>query len=315
MNFSIIIVNYNLSKEISICLDSIYKNLNTTDFEIIIFDNNSDETSLDLIKRKVQSINSKNITLILNDKNIGFGQACNQAVLKASGKILFFLNPDTLVLENLFYSIQSEFGKEVFSDHVVGLNVHKHFAIDNSAGLFPNLFLETCNIVSLGRIIEAFYIKVLTYLNGRKKIKVDWVMGAAFFIPKELFVNIGGFDSDYFLYFEELDLFKRIKDKGYDVYYFPTNNVLHDGSVSTKKNYYFFTKLFYKGKLIFLQKHSSTKKFTIFKFLLQIHFIFQVILWNLLKSKFPDKANGKLKAFKELRMFVSDPINISNSST
>lgn len=314
MNFSIIIVNYNLSKEISSCLDSIYKNLNTTDFEIVIFDNNSDETSLNLLKRKVQSINSKNITLILNDKNIGFGQACNRAVLKANGNILFFLNPDTLVLENLFYSIQTEFGQEVFSDKVIGLNVHKHIAIDYSAGLFPNLFFEIFNIVSLGRIIEAFYIKVLTYFNGRKKTKVDWVMGAAFFIPKELFVSIGGFDSDYFLYFEELDLFKRLKNIGYNVYYLSGTKVLHDGSVSTKKNYYFFTKLFYKGKLIFLQKHSSTNRFIIFRLLLQVHFINQIILWTFFKLKFPQKANGKIRAFKELIILAQRPKFISNST-
>lgn len=313
MDFSIIIVNYNLSKEISSCLDSIYKHLSTIDFEIIIFDNNSDESSLDLLKRKVQSMSSKNISLILNDRNIGFGQACNQAALKASGKLLFFLNPDTLLEGNIFGEIKNLFGNEFYSDKIIGLNVHQSKTIDYSAGLFPNLFFETFNIFSLGRVFEALYIKVLGNALKNNKINVDWVMGASFFIPKILFENVGGFDADYFLYFEEVDLCRRVKSKGYPVYYIPGIRVKHDGSVSTKKNYYFFTKLFYKGKLIFLKKHSSPKKFTIFKFLLQIHFINQIILWHLLKSKFPEKAKGKLKAFKELRFFINNPLHISNS--
>lgn len=315
MDYSIIIVNYNLSKEICSCLDSIYKNLNITDFEIIIFDNNSDESSLDSLKRKIQTISSKNITLIFNDKNIGFGQACNRAALKASGKILFFLNPDTLLERNVFREIANRFGNEIFDDKIIGLNVHQDSSIDYSAGLFPNLFFETLNIFSLGRFIEALLTKVLADVLKNDRIEVDWVMGASFIIPKTLFDSVGGFDPDYFLYFEEVDLCRRIKSKGYSVYYLPQIRVIHDGSVSTKKNYYFFTKLFYKGKLIFLKKHSSTKKFAIFKFLLLIHFINQMFLWSLLKNKFPEKAKGKLKAFKELRLFADNPINISNSTT
>jgi len=315
MNYSIIIINYNLSYEISTCLDSIYKHLNSNDFEIIIFDNNSDENSLEVLKSKVQTINANNISLIPHNKNIGFGQACNQAVLKASGKLLFFLNPDTLLERNIFNEMDNQFGNEFFKDKIVGLNVHQHNAIDYSAGFYPNLLFELLNTFSLGRFLEGLYVRFLAKSVKQNKIEVDWVMGASLIIPRNLFEIIGGFDPDYFLYFEEVDMCRRVKNKGYSIYYLPQIKVKHIGSVSTKKNYYFFTKLFYKGKLIFLKKHTSSKKFVIFKFLLQIHFINQAILWHLLKSKFPEKANGKLRAFKELRMFVSDPINISNSST
>lgn len=312
MNFSIIIVNYNLSQEICVCIDSIYKHLNTDDFEVIIFDNNSEKSEINLLNKKIYTINSNNISLILNEKNIGFGQACNQASLKASGKILFFLNPDTIIVENIFRSIRDEFGNEIFDDKLIGLNVDQHKMIDYSAGYFPNVFFETLNILLLGRIFEASGMKIKSIFSIKNKIEVDWVMGAAFFISKELFIKIGGFDPDYFLYFEEVDLCKRVKKNGFKVYYLPKIKVLHDGSVSTKKNYYFFTKLFYKGKLIFLQKFSNAKKFFLFKLLLKINFNNQIFFWSLLRSKFPDKASGKIKAFKELKLFIDNTKSISN---
>ena len=314
MDFSIIIVNYNLSDEICSCIDSLYKYLNLKDFEIIIFDNNSAETSINLLKQKIYSVNSNNISLILNDKNIGFGQACNLASLKASGKILLFLNPDTMINIDILNLVKPAFYKSINKDCVIGLNVHENKYLDYSAGYFPNLFFEILNIFSLGRVVEAFYIKVLTILFNKKKMQVDWVMGASIFIPKILFEDIRGFDSDYFLYFEELDLFKRIKKNGYPIYYFPNISIKHVGSVSTKKNYYFFTKLFYKGKLLYLQKHSSKLKLIIFKLLILFHFINQIFLWFILRIKYPGKANGKIKAFKELIWYINNPLNIPNNS-
>ncbi len=314
MDFSIIIINFNLSNEVKNCIDSLLKVFKNPNYEIILIDNNSEDRSIDKIADNFKETLAERFTFLISEKNIGFGNACNLATQKSVGNVLFFLNPDTVINEDFLEKIKNELEDPKYPIGIIGLNVSKSRLFDYSAGYFPNLFIEVLNIVSIGRFVEAFYVRMKTQFVNRKRVKVDWVMGAAFFIKRELFNSVNGFDHDYFLYFEEMDLCKRIKNKGFSIIYFPRININHIGSLSTKKNYYFFTKMFYKGKILFLKKHSSKLFFNIYTFLLRLHFINQIFLWWVLKILVKGKSLGKIKAFRELLNTVKNPEIISNHS-
>lgn len=314
MNYSIIIINYNLSNEIRNCIHSLLKVVNVFDFDIILVDNHSEDEAIIKIAEELKHDTKLKLTFIRIEKNIGFGNACNLAVKESSGEILFFLNPDTLIKENIFQKVMNELKNDIQNRGILGLNVSNKKSIDLSAGYFPNYFFEVLNILSLGRYFEAIYVKLKVIFSRTKRIKVDWVMGAALVIGRDLFEAVNGFDPDYFLYFEEMDLCKRVIQRGLSVDYLPNVKVEHFGSASSKKNYYFFTKMFYKGKLLFLKKHSNNLEFHIYKILLFLHIINQIIFWWFIKSKSGEKSLGKIKAFKEILYNLNFPEKISNLS-
>lgn len=315
MYYSIIIINYNLSNEVDTCIDSIIESIENSKFEIILVDNYSEDESVFPIVQNLESKMGQNFKFIRTDRNIGFGNACNLAVRSAVGNVLFFLNPDTLINKDIIKLINDEVCNNSwdYNKSVLGLNVDQRKLVDFSAGFFPNFLFEILNVISIGRFIEAVYVKVLSFLSTNKFLKVNWVMGASLIIGKRLFLEINGFDPDYFLYFEEMDLCKRVIQRGYSIYYLSNINIEHIGSVGSKKNYYFFTKMFYKGKLLFLKKHLSRAAYCIYKILMRMHIINQIILWWSIRFLNSEKSNGKIKAFKELLSNLNHPEVISNS--
>ena len=315
MVFSIIIVNYNLSDEVQDCINSLVKITKDVEFEIILIDNHSEDESILKIAEEFSNNTSLSFKFIRAEKNIGFGNACNLATKHSKGELLFFLNPDTIIEENILMKVNERLEKYSLNRNqsVLGLNVSNQKLFDFSAGIFPNYFIEFLNIFFLGRFAEAVYIKMKSIFSGNKILRLHWVMGSALIIGREEFLKIGGFDPNFFLYFEEMDLCKRAINNGLSVMYFADIRVDHIGSVSAKKNYYFFTKMFYKGKLLFLKKHYSNLQFYIFGRLFFFQVINQIIFLYLLKLKKSEKSYDKIRAFREILNHINNPEKISNT--
>ncbi len=312
MILSIIIINYNLSNEVRNCINSLISAAKGLDYEIILVDNRSKDESILKIAEELSHDPQIKFTFFRTEENIGFGNACNLAAGKAAGEWLFFLNPDTEINENIFPGVIKELEDNYFGRGIIGLNVNGNKYMDYSAGLFPNFLFEILNVILLGRYFEAFYIKLKKLFSGNKKLKVHWVMGAALFIRRKLFSEINGFDPDYFLYFEEMDLCKRVRDKGLPVTYLSSVRIDHLGSVSSKKNYYFFTKMFYKGKLLFLKKHSASSAFYFYKFLSFLTILSQIVFWQIMKFSNKEKSASKISAFAEVMKNLNNPEIINN---
>ena len=310
MFLSIIIINYNLSDETKNCINSLLNLIIDFEFEIILVDNHSEDKSIENIAGEFLRNNKLKFKFFQSEKNIGFGNACNLAVKSSSGEWLLFLNPDTLIIENVFNKVLNEFRDNFIGKGILGLNVNSNKFMDYSAGPFPNFFFEFLNVFLLGRYCEALYVKFKSIISRSKRIKAGWVMGAALFISRKLFMEVNGFDPDYFLYFEEMDLCKRVTNKNLPVTYLADIKIEHLGSSSSKKNYYFFTKMFYKGKLLFIKKHSSPSMFNIYKVLFLLTIINQTIFWWLFKFSNKEKSMGKIRGFGEIIKNLSSPEKI-----
>ncbi len=310
---SIIIINYNLAEEVKNCVESLLKHCGTEDYELILFENGSTERTLHNLITNLKENPNLNLKFIESKINLGFGQACNQAVRQAKNEIIFFLNPDTIVENNLIERIKTEIIPELSNDKfIAGLNVNATRLFDFSAGYFPNPFFELMNIFLVGRFIEAAIIKLKT-LSGNDVIQTDWVMGSAFIIKKDLFEKLSGFAPEYFLYFEEMDLCKNAKNIGAEVRYHYKIKINHLGSVGSKRNYYSFTKMFYKGKLIYLKKHHSTLACKFYSLIMLLQFFSQILFWSLMRVKSKTVSDEKIKAFKELIKYLNCPEKNSNN--
>ena len=293
-DLSIIIVNYNLAKEIEDCLNSLLNKTGNLTYEIIIVDNNSPDKSLIEVEKKFVK---DNIRFFYRNENLGFGQGCNYGFSKATGEYICFLNPDTLIVENIFQPVINLFG----SDNSIGIigpkQRTKKSLFDFSAGFFTNILFELFNLLTIGVYFEAFIVSLITKLRKQSFFEVDWILGACIFIRVELFKTVNGFDKDYFMFFEETDLCKRVADKGFKIIYYPQLQINHLGSASGKKDYSLFTKRIYSSKYIFISKHYKSLNKVIMKFLLFLQLFSQIILWFVLFPLNKNKSQQKLDGF------------------
>jgi GT2 family glycosyltransferase len=296
-DISIITVNYNLADEVANCLESLIEKINSSgkiDYEIIIVDNNSPEKDLPDVEKRFK--NDK-IHFYYLEENVGFGKGCNYGFSKSSGKYICFLNPDTLISEDIFLSIINLFEKDK-SIGIIGPKQQvrsNHF--DFSAGFYPNLFFELFNLVGMGVFLEGFMVSSYTKFKKKVNIKVDWILGAAIFIRSELFRKINGFDKDYFMFFEEVDLCKRVSDQGYKIIYCPDLSINHIGSVSGKKDYSLYTIRTYSSKFIYIGKHYRSLYRSLMKSLLFLQLFSQIIIWTILFPLKKQKSRQKLDGF------------------
>lgn len=297
IELSFIIINYNLAKEIEDCLNSlmlIVDAIKDFRYEIIIVDNNSPDKKLPDTEKIFKQ---ENIKFYYLDENVGFGKGCNYGFSKASGEYLCFLNPDTIIKEDIFLPIIALFE----NDRSIGIigpkqQVRKPF-FDFSAGFYPNLFFELFNLFGVGVFFEGLVVYLLTRLKTNKILEVDWILGASIFIKAELFNEIHGFDKDYFMFYEEVDLCKRVTNKGYKIIYYPKYSIHHIGSVSGKKDYTLYTIRTYSSKYIYISKHYRLLNKYLMRLMLFIQLFSQIIIWIILFPMNKQKSKQKLNAF------------------
>jgi len=257
VDLSIIIVNYNVKEFLQNLLHSIEKASLNISHEIIIVDNASDDGSVELISEKFPSVR-----LIANTENLGFGKANNQALKIASGKYLLLINPDTIVSEDTLDKMISFF--ENNSD--AGLAGCKILNPEGSLQLacrrsFPGPWTSFCKVTGLSTLFpksKLFARYNLTYLDENKTYEVDAISGSFMMMRKETYDKVGGFDEEFFMYGEDLDLCYRIQQAGFKVFYSHTTQIIHYKGESTKRSRLDETKVFYDAMHLFVKKHFSS---------------------------------------------------------
>lgn len=249
MKLSIIIVNYLVDDEVINCINSIVKRIDIRDYEIIIVDNSPQKTLL----KKIEKI--KKIQYIPTRENVGYGQACNIGAKKAKGDFIFILNPDTEYLKGSFKEIIKAFKPDTGAIAPFLKIGDKGKALQGTLVLSPLRAIFSLSFI--GRLFPRNKIRSDYYLMKAKLSRFkecEILPGTAFIIRKKLFLNSGSFDKKLFLYFEEFDLFKRIKEQGYKMFIDRKFIFKHTWGASTKK--IDSTKsIFEKSRFYYFKKH------------------------------------------------------------
>lgn len=235
MTLTIGIVNYNTKRELKKCIESILNNPPNCKFRIVIIDNNSKDGS----KRFLKSLKNKKIIYIYNNRNIGFGRACNQIAKTQDSSYILFLNPDIKVSKNSINKL-IDF---IENNKNIGLVTGKLLFPDNSLQLscrkFPTILRVLFGRESFLRrvfpnnIISKQYL--MSELNYNKTLFPDWVRGAVMLFKTHTYKKIGGFDGKFFLFFEDTDICLRLRKRGYEIAYYPEAVFYHKLGASTKK--------------------------------------------------------------------------------
>lgn len=235
IDLSIIVVSYNTADLTVACLDSIATSINKypVEAEVIVVDNASADSSISLIKNL--ELKTKNLRLIENKSNAGFGKANNIGLKKAEGKYILFLNSDTVVNDINFQELISVMDRdEKIGVLTVRVNLengaldpasHRGFpTIWRSFTYFSKLEQLTRYIPILNRLFGGYH---LTHLNHQTTHEIDSPSGAFFLTKKSILDEVGGFDEKFFMYGEDLDLSMRIKKLGYKILFYPEQSITH----------------------------------------------------------------------------------------
>ncbi len=264
LDVSIIIVNYNGKELLKNCLASLYKFTEDLDFEVILIDNNSIEPIEDVTHPYT------NLTLINNDKNLGFAAANNQGIKLAKGKYILFLNNDTVFIENSIKKVY-DFAQSKNERVFVGCRLlNNDNSIQESVVDFPsvwNTFTESFFLYKLFKKSKIFNRYYLNYVEVNKPVEVDFIKGAFMFCDAEPVKELNGFDEQFFFYSEEMDLCYRFKEKGGKIYFFPDTSIVHLGGATTDQNLEFKYINQAKAKIQFCKKHFNSFEFILVFFI------------------------------------------------
>ena len=253
---SIIIVAYNSCDFIPACLKSVRDACEGVDSQIIVLDNGSK----DRIKPEIKKFFPE-VLWLDSEENLGFGKGCNLAEKQATKPFLFFINPDTVVSRDSFTKVL-DFMEEHPESGTVGCRILNEdgtlqWACRRS---FPTIISAVSKTVGLAAMFPKSKLLAsynMTYADPDAVTEVDAISGSFFCIKRDLYESLKGFDEDYFMYGEDLDLCFRTKAAGYKNYYTPSTNILHFKGQSCRTRRWGSYVDFYKAMLIFVRKHKD----------------------------------------------------------
>jgi GT2 family glycosyltransferase len=224
-DLSIIIVSYKGWDRLVMCLKSI-SSVSGINKEVIIVDNKSDDETFVQIEKEFPGFK-----FIHNTVNGGFGNGCNLGAEKAKGNLLLFLNPDTVVKESELEKLITAFRLNQSESILSCRQVNERGKEKAAYGQFPDF----CNLTGVLRSI--FGGKMKTLSNQKSEVIFpDWVSGSAMMMSKELFHELGGFDEDFWMYFEDVDICRRARNAKRDIQFFQNITIEHNHGGSSRVN-------------------------------------------------------------------------------
>ena len=273
VKLSVILISYNSTEYTINAIESI-NNVISTDlsYEIIIVDNCSVAKELLLLKEYLNSPKIHHCTLIESKINLGFSGGNMIGVAKSKGNYLAFVNNDTFFVEDSFSILLDYLEQNINIGVITCLSKNREgidfCSFDHFIGIRKSIF---------GRFfLETFFNKPKRKKTYDKPLEVDAVQGCFMLFKRDVFFEVGGFDTNLFLFYEEIDICKRLKDKGYSSVFFPTTYFTHFQGGSTKKS------ITIKGEILIsflyiLKKDFGLIRFYIISYYLGLKYFFKSI--------------------------------------
>lgn len=224
--------------------------------EVWVVDNASKDNSIVYLQPMFPRVK-----FIANVENAGFAKANNQVLFQCRGKYVLFLNPDTLLAEDSLTKCIA-FMEENKEAGALGIRM-----IDGSGTFLPESkrsfpspltsFYKLAGLSALFPASKTFSRYSLAYLDQYKNHEVDVLSGAFMLAKKNTLVELKGFDEDFFMYGEDIDLSYRIQKSRFKNYYFSESTIIHFKGESSHKGSLKYVKMFYQAMSIFVYKHYA----------------------------------------------------------
>jgi GT2 family glycosyltransferase len=279
-DLSICIVNWNTVDLLRNCLDSIFKQKWKTSIEVIVVDNDSSDSSLEMMVCEFPQVK-----IIANKENVGFARANNQAIAQSNGKYILLLNSDTVVFPESLDVVVDFIDRHPEAGMVGCKLINPDGSLQRSCWQgFPSL---------KSTIIDSFYLWRLfpgsTWVSRSElpveqldcELEVDHLLGAFMLVRREVIDSVGGMDESIFLFLEETEWCYRIKNNGWHIFYLPTAKVLHLGQQSVHKNPERTLPELYRNQVWFYRKSEKPTRMREFllKLVIAVAAVIRFNLW------------------------------------
>jgi GT2 family glycosyltransferase len=241
-----IVVSYNDRENIGRCLSSIRTGSEGSAAEVIVVDNASSDGSPDLVAADFPSVR-----LIRSTENLGFARANNLAIRRSRGELILFLNTDAALQEGTLAALLAELRRNPRTG-IVGpalVNDRGGFQVSfgGRVGFLSELFRKT--------VLNRYWARRLR--RDRTRRKAGWVSGACFLARRRALEAAGFFDEDFFLFFEDIDLCRRVGRAGWEVVFLPEARAFHKGGATTAPRRLRSRLAYRESQILYYRKHAS----------------------------------------------------------
>ena len=258
MKLSIVIVNWKTKELTAAAIASVFEQTKALLFEVILIDNNSADGSVDALRAQFPQI-----TIVENAANLGFGKANNQGMRLAKGEYIMLLNSDTVVLdqalEKMVTYLDSHPDVMMAGPKVLNADRTLQHACRRQLPTPTSSFYHLFGLVKIFR--RNAQVNAYKGYNREANVTepVEALSGAAMMFRRQVFEVTGGFDEQFFMYAEDLDLSKQVHDRGWKTMFLHTAEIVHYGGASSKKRRSQSIMNFYEAMWLYYRKHWSTK--------------------------------------------------------
>jgi hypothetical protein len=246
MKLSVILVDFNDAAHLGPCLTALTSELAGIDGEIIVVDNASTDGSQDLLSAGFPSVR-----VIANRDNVGFSRANNQAIRASGGELLMFLNTDTVPgpgsVRRLIGTLDADPGIGGCGPALIHPSGAHQVSFGRSVTFFGQLWQKA--------VLNPYYKRALP--RRRSPLVTGWLSAACLLARRDAVDRAGGFDEDFFIYFEDIDLCRRIRAAGWRLVFEPGARVLHQGGATTSSRARSSRLEYRQSQLRYYAKHAS----------------------------------------------------------
>ncbi len=287
-DLSIVIVSWNTRELLKECLKSIYQYTKNLKFEIFVVDNASSDGTVEMLKQLFPQVK-----VIANPENMGFSKANNQAIRVSKGRYVVLLNPDTLLVQDMFSPLIT-YADAREKIGVIGPRILSRDGKKIQSGCarrLPNLYLEFCRLSGLSRKFpktRIFGSECMFYWDHTDSRYVEGLSGACMVVRRSSIDDVGLMDENQFMYGDDIDWCKRFLNAGWQIFYYADASIIHYGGESAKQVNLFAAIQEEKARMYFHRKYHG--KLYALLFSLQVSFFsLGKYIWNVLfKSNNPD---------------------------
>jgi GT2 family glycosyltransferase len=249
VDLSIAVISYNTRDLLLACLQSVRDRTTDVDYEVIVVDNASRDGSTEAVRARFP-----HVTVIANAGNDGFAKACNQAAAVSSGRYLLLLNSDTVMQEHTLRTMVTCLDQHLDIGAVSCLQRDEQGRVLQSCFPFPSIRDHVRYAEVLPTVVRRL-VGTLSPMDFAQSQDVEWANGACLMIRKALFDRLGGLDERFFMYFEDVDLCRRIQRLGYRVRHVAEGEVVHLLGRSSRANRNGLNKQWELSRIRYVEKH------------------------------------------------------------
>ena len=275
-DLTVVVVSWNVCGLLRRCLHSLSDVADDLWVETVVVDNASSDGSVEMVRTEFPGVR-----LIALDENRGYAHGNNCGVAASSGRHVLALNPDTIVKPGALKAMVRKLDADPHVGAVAPKNLREDGRVRPSARRFPTYAVMLYRYLffrGMQPLRSGYYRYRMRDVAWDRELAVDQPAGAALAVKRSVLEEVGGWDEGFFLYFEEVDLSRRIKGRGYEIVFVPEAEIIHLGGRSTRQMGSRKRMTFFRSMFRYFEKHGNLARTQLFKVIFKVGYVMTTLL-------------------------------------